>query len=182
MSYSPRDGQHHHNLRTYKGSAPSTQARWNLLALLLLFLRHHMGCIAAEIGQPTHLMTVPSTRGRAGVHPLAALIGARLGLPALNAVPNPRYGAEERELHPDWFSVAVPQTDAPVRVLLLEDTWTTGARAQSLAHAVKRSGADSVAIVPLGRHVNPKHGPSRQLLDAVATATFDISRCAAEPG
>jgi hypothetical protein len=181
ISYSPRTGQHHHNLRTYKGSAPSLQARWNLLALLLLFLRHHMQCIAAAAGAtPTHMITVPSTGGRSGPHPLPALIGTRLGLPALTASANPRFGAEDRDFHSDWFTVGVPTDAGPAHVLLLDDTWTTGARAQSLAHALKTTGAATVATVVLGRHVNPEHRLSRPLLSAIADPIFDISRCAAE--
>jgi orotate phosphoribosyltransferase len=52
-------------------------------------------------------------------------------------------------------------------VLLLDDTWTTGASAQSAAMALRRAGAASVATVVLGRHVaarpaaaapfNPRH-------------------------
>lgn len=182
ISYSPRDGQHHYNLRTYKGAAPSTQARWNLLALVLLFLHQHLACIADRVGgRPTHLVTVPSTRGRPGEHPLAALLGQRLGLPVIPVTANARYGAEERQLHRDWFTVQWPTGAGPVRVLVIDDTWTTGSRAQSLAYALKRAGAASVAVVVLGRHVNPQHQPSRPLLTATADRIFDPAVCAAEP-
>ena len=39
-------------------------------------------------------------------------------------------------------------------VLLIDDTWTTGANAQSAAAALKRAGAGAVAAVVIGRHVN----------------------------
>jgi len=66
-------------------------------------------------------------------------------------VADPRYG-NAREFHGDRFTVStISTTRDPARVLLLEDLWVTGARAQSMAHALKRSGAASVIIVALGR-------------------------------
>lgn len=179
VSYSPRTGQHHYNLRAYKASPPSRQAQWNLLALLLLFLHEHLPCIANAIGgQPSHLVTVPSTRGKLGPHPLTALIGSRLGLPSIAAAANPAYGADERDFHADWFTLDVPALADPVRALVLDDTWTTGSRAQSLAYALKRAGANAVAIVVLGRHVNPEHQTSAPLLAATRDPIFDPARCA----
>jgi hypothetical protein len=39
-------------------------------------------------------------------------------------------------------------------VLLIDDTWTTGASAQSAAAALRTAGARAVACVALGRHLN----------------------------
>lgn len=181
ISYSPRTWQHHHHLRSYKATPPSRQARWNLLALLLLFYRDHLDCVARRIdGAPTHTVVVPSTSGRPGRHALQDLIGDRLGLPWLSAQPHPGYGSEERRFHADWFTVRPIDCSRPVRPLILDDTWTTGSRAQSLAHALKRAGADSVAVVVLGRHIRPEHQASRPLLSAIAEPIFDPSRCAVE--
>ncbi|WP_431917741.1 phosphoribosyltransferase [Micromonospora wenchangensis] len=181
ISYSPRTGQHHHHLRSYKSFPPSAQAKWNLLALLLLFLRDHLDCVSGRLGAgPTHVVAVPSTRGRAGPHPLQELVGDRLGLPWLAAVPNPHHGPDVRRFQPDWFSVRLPGRARDVRPLVLDDTWTTGSRAQSLAYAFKSAGADSVAVVVLGRHVNPEHLASRPLLKAVEEPVFDLSTCAVE--
>lgn len=179
ISYSPRKGQHHHNLRTYKGTAPSEQARWSLLAVLLLFLHDHLACIAKRTGAtPTHVTTVPSTRGRPGQHPLASLIGSRLDLPWIACAANSEYGPDDREFHPDWFAPTLG--DGPVHALILDDTWTTGARAQSLAYALKSAGAATVATVVLGRHVDPDYPPSKRLLSAIATPVFDTVHCSVE--
>lgn len=179
ISYSPRTGQHHHNLRSYKSHSAPQRAKWNLLALLLLFLRDHLACIANRAGGPrTHLVTVPSTRGMAGPHPLATLIGDRLDLPGLPVRPGRRH--DDRLFHPDWFVVDPLHDQRPIHVLLIDDTWTTGARAQSLAHALKVAGATSVAVVVLGRHVRPEHPQSAALLKAIEEPLFDLSVCAAE--
>lgn len=181
ISYSLRNGQHHHHLRSYKSVPASAQARWHLLALLLLFLRKHLDCVAGSLGgAPTHVVAVPSTRGKAGPHPLQQMVGDRLRLPWLTAVPNPRYGPDARQFHRDWFSVQVPESTGPFRPLILDDTWTTGSRAQSLAHALKMAGASSVGVVVLGRHVNPDHPASRPLLKATEEPVFDLTLCAIE--
>lgn len=180
ISYSPRDGQHHHNLRTYKGTAPSKQARESLLALLLLFLRDHLACVTARTGMPrTHVSVVPSTRGRPGAHPLASLVGDRLGLPWISSAVNPAYGPHDRDFHADWFMPEMPSSGTQIHSLILEDTWTTGARVQSLAHALKLAGAATVATVVLGRHVDPSYAPTGVLLNAIAEPVFDTARCAA---
>lgn len=181
ISYSPRDGQHHHNLRSYKGTPSSTQARWHLVALLHLFLRDHLACIGARIGhRPTHVAVVPSSR-KPGQHPLTTLVN-RLSLPMIPASANPAVGVGAREFRTDWFAIEPPPGRGPVHALVIDDTWTSGAHAQSLAYALKEAGAATVAVVILGRHVNPEYGPSGQLLSAIRHPVFDVSRCAAEPG
>ncbi|WP_416900731.1 hypothetical protein [Micromonospora echinospora] len=67
-----------------------------------------------------------------------------------------------------------------MRALVLDDTWTTGSRAQSLAYALKRAGARSVAVLVLGRHVRPEHEASRPLLSAITEPIFDTSVCVLE--
>ncbi|WP_027659326.1 hypothetical protein [Salinispora fenicalii] len=152
-----------------------------MLALLLLFLRDHLPCVTVRTGaSPTHLITVPSARSRAGAHPLANLVGDRLRLPRITSTINPSYGPDDHDFHADWFTTVLPASRAPVHALVLEDTWTTGARTQSLAHALKVAGATTVAVVVLGRHVDPNNVPARQLLNAVASPVFNTTRCAAE--
>ncbi|WBB46455.1 hypothetical protein O3597_14690 [Verrucosispora sp. WMMA2044] len=183
ISYSPRTWQHHHNLRTYKGAARSEQARRNLLALLLFFLRDHLACVAARTGaRPTHVITVPSTRNSISTHPLTELVGNRLGLPWIASTVNPSYGPDDHDFHADWFAPALPAASAPVHALVLEDTWTTGARVQSLAYALKAAGATTVAAIILGRHVDPTYPPAKRLMDAIASPLFDTTRCATDAG
>src|ERR1022692_1552215 len=132
------------------GPAAAVAAR-QLLALLLVFLHDHGRCVwraAGSTGGPTHLAVVPTARGRPGPHPLRALISPYVTAPwaELSVLPG---GHPVRELDPDRFAAA-PLPGA--RVLLVDDTWTTGATAQSAAMALRRAGASSVAIVVLGRH------------------------------
>jgi hypothetical protein len=49
-------------------------------------------------------------------------------------------------------------------VLLADDTWVSGGSAQSAAVALKLAGAARVAIVVLGRHLDPEDPRSHGLL------------------
>jgi hypothetical protein len=123
-----------------------------LLALVLVFLRDHGDCVwrAADMpGGPTHLAVVPTGRGRPGPHPLRALVAPYLLRPWAELSARPGIFAD-RDLDPDRFA-ATPVPGA--RVLLLDDTWTTGASAQSAAMALRAAGAARVATIVLGRHI-----------------------------
>jgi hypothetical protein len=128
-----------------------------LLALLIVFLRDHGPCAWSRAGMtwPTHLAVVPSGRGRPGLHPLRALAGPVLAGAALD-LPWARLSLADpddpgaREADPGRF-LAAPVPGAGV--LLLDDTWTTGASAQSAAAALRLAGARSVAVVVLGCHL-----------------------------
>jgi hypothetical protein len=62
-------------------------------------------------------------------------------------------------MRPDAQAFAVPAGGRSAvkgaRVLLLDDIYVSGARAQSAAAALRRAGATSVLIVPLGRAIRP---------------------------
>ncbi len=53
-------------------------------------------------------------------------------------------------------------------VLVVDDTWVSGGSAQSAAAALKLAGARRVAVVVLGRHVNPADPRSAAFLAAAA--------------
>ncbi|BCY10909.1 hypothetical protein [Actinoplanes sp. L3-i22] len=181
ISYAIKHTQHAHNLAVYKAAPPSVQAKRSLSSLAIIFIAYHWECLTAALGGPfTHMVTVPSTRARAGVHPLNSIVASRLWLPALNPQANPRYPAEDRRFHTDRF-ILPPGGAAGARVMLIDDTWTTGSRTQSLAFALKAAGATAVAAILLGRHVNPDYGPSKALVDRLRTGPdFDYRRCAFE--
>ncbi|GAA0950940.1 hypothetical protein GCM10009560_71060 [Nonomuraea longicatena] len=83
ISYAVKGQQHAHALAAYKSAYASGDVQTNLLALLLVFLADHYGCLAkaAHTKQLTHAAVVSSTRRRPGEHPLRALIGDRIRFP-----------------------------------------------------------------------------------------------------
>jgi hypothetical protein len=156
VAFAIKGSPHARQLWQYKSARLSPSARAgpaaNLRALLLVFLRDHGTCVwqAGGLGFPTQLAVVPTGRGRPGPHPVRALIGPYLTAPWAGLAARPG-GEEARDLDPDRFTATVLPG---ARVLLIDDTWTTGASAQSAAMALRRAGARSVATIVLGRHVS----------------------------
>ncbi len=154
-------------------------ARASVLALLLAFLADHGPCVWQRAGMapPDLLAVVPTGAGRPGPHPLLQLVSPYLRLPACRLVLRP--GRQGRDLDLDRFEVL--SRPAGASVLLLDDTWVSGASAQSAAAALKLAGARHVAVVVLGRHVNPDDPASAPLLAGLAAARYDPSACAVHP-
>ena len=165
-------------------SAPALlpAAAWagaSVLALLLAFLTDHGPCVWQRAGMPPpgRLAVVPTGAGRPGPHPLLRLVSPYLRLPGCSLVLRP--GRQGRDLDLDRFQVQARPTGASV--LLLDDTWVSGASAQSAAAALKLAGARHVAVVVLGRHVNPDDAASAPLLTGLAAARYDPAACAVHP-
>lgn len=160
ISYSPAHEQLHHVLAGYKRIPGEVARRWagELAALLWRFLAEHEACVAEAAGTDAFsvVTTVPSGEPeRDDSHPLRRIVGdlveptrarhrrllRRTALPLeTRAFSRDRYEPLER-LNGE-------------AVLLIDDTWTTGASAQSAAAALKAAGAGPVAAVVIGRHVN----------------------------
>jgi hypothetical protein len=178
VSYAVSGTRYARTLWQYKSDTQGRDAaRAALRALLLVFLRDHGRCVwTASGGPPTHLAVVPSGRGRAGEHPLRALAAPYLTLPWAGLAVCPAEPVLARDLNPWWFRAAGPLTGA--RVLLLDDTWTSGSSAQSAAVALKLAGAMTVAVVTLARHLNP--GQQREIACAAVLrdSSFRPDRCA----
>jgi hypothetical protein len=143
---------------------------------MLAFLHDHGGCVwrHAAMPPPGRVAVVPTGSGRPGPHPLLGLISPYLRRPACSLTIRP--GRQGRDLDLDRFRAG--QVPADASVLLLDDTWVSGASAQSAAAALKLAGARHVAVVVLGRHVNPADPASAALLAELTPARYDLSACA----
>src|SRR5581483_6383331 len=62
-------------------------------------------------------------------------------------------------------------------VLLIDDTWTTGASAQSAAATLKSAGAQRVAAVVIGRHLNREWHENDRRIRGIARP-FEWQACA----
>ena len=160
ISYSEHLGQLHTALRLYKRSSSSVQqyAAVRLAAILWRFLVRHEYCVAADAAVTTFdaVATVPSsTAARESVSALWTIAGWC----------EPIRGRLERILAPtdeipagrgfDQRRYAVQQQVDGISVLLIDDTWAAGGHAQSAAAALRDAGAANVALVVIGRHVQP---------------------------
>jgi hypothetical protein len=87
-------------------------------------------------------------------------------------------------MRPHRRAFAAPSRGAVhgARVLLLDDTYVSGARAQSAAATLWRAGARSVLIAPLGRVIRPATIPSHAaFLVGRATENGHRHRCLVDP-
>jgi hypothetical protein len=161
VAFAIKGGPHATRLWQYKSerlpAAAAVGQAMTIRAMLLVFLRDHGPCLwgTAGVVRPTHVAVVPTGRGRPGTHPLRSLVERYLTIPWAGLVARPG-GEQVRDLDPERFS-AGPLPGA--RVLLIDDTWTTGSSAQSSAMALRAAGAWSVITVVLGRHLT---GPAAE--------------------
>jgi hypothetical protein len=156
VAYAVKGGEHARNLWLYKSGGPGAEAAaTGLLALILLFLHDHGACAwrCAGMTGPTHVAVVPSGRGRPGQHPLWSLAAPYLALPRAGLALRCRGYQEVRDADPGRFSARQVRG---ARVVLLDDTWTSGASAVSATAALKLAGASKVAVIVLGRHLTPR--------------------------
>jgi hypothetical protein len=181
VSYAIKGTPFADDLWRYKSASARTPAtaRASVLALLLAFLTDHGPCVWQRAGMPPPnlLAVVPTGAGRPGPHPLLRLVSPYLRLPNCPLALHP--GRQGRDLDLDRFRLLARPAGASV--LLLDDTWVSGASAQSAAAALKLAGARHVAVVVLGRHVNPGDPASAPLLAGLAAARYDPSACAVHP-
>jgi hypothetical protein len=178
ISYAVKGEGHARGLWIYKNDAPgAAAASASLRALLLVFLHDHGPCIwrHAAMPPPGRLAVVPSGQGRPGAHPLLGLLSPWLALrPATLAMrPGEHLG---RELNPWRFRSE--SSVAGASVLLVDDTWVSGASAQSAAVALRAAGARHVAVVVLGRHIDPGDPHSQPLCAALRATSYDPGACA----
>jgi hypothetical protein len=181
VSYAIKGTPFADDLWRYKSASARTPAtaQASVLALLLAFLTDHGPCVWQRAGMPPPdlLAVVPTGAGRPGRHPLLRLVSPYLRLPGCPLALRP--GRQGRDLDLDRFRVLARPAGASV--LLLDDTWVSGASAQSAAAALRLAGACHVAVVVLGRHVNPGDPASAPLLASLAAGRYDPSACAVHP-
>jgi hypothetical protein len=130
---------------------------------LSAFLGAHGGCIAAAAGSDwDSVAVVPSSARTHGdghsppvpaSHPLGEAIVAIPGVSALARIEIGRGTGVADHLAPDPAAFEVDAGARGRRVLLLDDTWVTGARIRSAAAALEHGGAQVVAMVIAGRAV-----------------------------
>ena len=166
------------SLGRYKSwRAPDPAARTSLLALLLAFLHDHGPCVWRHAGMPApgRLAVVPTGCGRPGPHPLLELSAPYLRLPVTGLAIRP--GEQGRDPNVDRFSAE--RSGPGASVLLLDDSWVSGASAQSAARRAQAAGARHVAVVVLcRRHVDPADPLGGPLAARLGPRPYDLGECA----
>jgi predicted phosphoribosyltransferase len=183
ISYSVAREQLHHALASYKrlDGDVARRLRIQLAAVLWRHLVAHEACVARAAG--THrfelVATIPSgDRLRDDSHPLHWIVSEVIG-PTRD-----RYARLLRRsaVHVEHRAFDLAKFEAVERldgqsVLVIDDTWTSGANAQSAAATLKSAGAGSVATLVIGRHVNREWRDNDRRLKALPVP-FEWSTCA----
>jgi hypothetical protein len=161
VAYAVKGGRLASDLWRYKsGAAGAAEAGARLAAMLARFLREHSDQVWRAAGMaagPELAAIVPSGQGRPGPHPLLGIVASCVDVPIVPLSTAPGAAARARGLADGvaigWLTVGGAVAGADV--LLVDDTWVSGASAQSAAAALKAAGARRAALVVLGRHVDP---------------------------
>ena len=181
VSYSVAHEQLHHALAGYKRPPADVAQRFQLelAAVVWRYLERHEACVAQAAGVARFQLvtTVPSShRDRDRTHPLHRIAGELCGVTRdryrrlLSRTGTPVAARTERA---DKFAA---QPLGGESILLIDDTWTTGANARSAAVALTAAGADTVAVLVIGRHLRRDYGDNDRRLKALPTP-FDWETC-----
>ncbi|MFI9810952.1 hypothetical protein [Saccharothrix variisporea] len=141
----------------YNGS-PTVRKEFahNLASALATFLASHERCLAATAGvERFDLVTIaPGTRQRNGQHPLAVILGKTVMRTSgrFVEVMSATGGNDHRTVRPE--SVTVHADVSGRHILLVDDTWTSGASLQSAAITLERARAGRVAGLVIGRRLD----------------------------
>lgn len=157
ISVALNPGRWYRKLSTYKQGNPRFRA--HLAALVWRFYKTHRERLEDIAGGPISLVTpVPSKKGRmypdqplqqalSAIKPFSGLVAHTLTFVAAPGVDF------RRDFYPDCFDPG-PRSVSGERVLLVEDSWVTGATAVAAAGALLDRGADSVVILPIARIID----------------------------
>jgi predicted amidophosphoribosyltransferase len=179
------DSQFYTTLMGYKGkyaTASQGHQRLQMAALYTRFLTEHRECLVEAAGTDWNTITiVPSSGERPGPHPLETVLRSTASLA-------PEYRALLRKgptavthNHADDNGYETTEDVSGRRVLLVDDTFTSGGRVQSAASRLRLDGATVVGVVVAGRIINPDFNDvSRELWDTAGAEAFSFDVCCLE--
>lgn len=173
VSLSIHGEQLHFALRKYKDADDADirqRMALRLAALLTVFVHYHSKCL----GDWDIIVPVPST-SRNALTPVLDMTPHRKKVVEL-LHPSDDFDPDGRDVDPARFSV--DSDPRGTRVLLLDDTFTTGASMFSARAALMNAGAVVVQAVVLGRHIRPdKWPPAEELLSWLRGRPWNPEQC-----
>lgn len=158
--------------------------RMPLGSLLCTFLAEHQSCIESRYGGAFDLLiAMPSHASTRGGHShLDSVIDivqdfdTKWSRGLLSKTDASKAVTRRAEIVPGLFSAT--STVRGKRVLLFDDTFTTGGSLVSAAYALKQEGATSVVGLTLGRQLRADWPHSSDFVAMLSGRTLEISECA----
>lgn len=168
------DSQAYRLVYNYKTAGAGPSHRRIMNTLLAVGLRGHVICAQRLAGaQSSGWAVVPSTQGRTVFRDLVRSISRR----ADSEVPVHFVGTVgQRVLDPAPWHVELPEA-ALDHVVVIDDSWVTGAHAQSVAAELKSAGVAQVSIFTVARVLRPDWGPNGAFIATRMRSPFDWRRC-----
>ncbi len=174
LTYAAKGSQAYQIMYGYKSARPLDQHRLLVQLMLGMGALVHSTCLARVTRHPVdRWAVVPSTKVLPNVHPLRRLITPMIGLPSecTLAIGHPN----SRCLDPGSFMAVEPLHGE--HVLVIDDSWVTGAYAQSAAVALKQAGAERVSVFVPARILDSAFSVTKTFLADHPAGDFDAARC-----
>ena len=175
--------QSEHHMYAYKGTPPARRCVDDLALTLVAGTVLHRDCIASVAGSPWQAVTfVPSARAQGSVHPAAQLARQVVehGFPArpVGLQLGPSGDDGRREVLSDRFVVPDRWRDRVVdrHVVVVDDAWVSGSKAQSAALALRAAKARWVTVLCVGRWLRHDWSDHRDFMHRL-TSPYDATRC-----
>jgi len=150
-----------------------------LTFLFWQFVYRHYECLNAVAGgQIDGVLVVPSGKvgSRPDGHPIEQF--ARYFPESWQRIDAKRISdSTSRLINPDSLALGTGHEIAGRRIVVFDDTWTTGAAVQTASVALKRAGAAAVVIVVLGRWANSSWAPVREFFGARPRGSHAADSC-----
>lgn len=155
----------HTHLRGYKDGGPKQREKYTLTlaALLHLFLKQHEACIGGQFDLVTTVRSKNRDAMKAIVRKIGRLRQRHIALTSTRTGQLPEFSA--------------PSCVDAKRVLLLDDTLTTGKSLTAAHKALTEAGADVLCPVVIGRHFHPNYDTSRFLAKCLDGHKWTLNRC-----
>jgi hypothetical protein len=151
--------------------------------MVLAAAQLHGACVTRTVGSPWDAVTfVPSVNRPGPEHPVVQLARQVVdsGHRTQRLLLDLGHGAELVGRHPrdDAFTVSGKYVDrvAGRHVLVVEDTWVSGAKAQSAALSLRAAGAATVTVLCVARWLRYDWDDHRALIDSLEDP-YDAFRC-----
>lgn len=184
----PRHQSEHHVWQYKHRTFPDPRCMQDLQLMVSAAAVLHGPCIARAMGRWWETVTfVPSATRRGTDHPVVELARRAAdqtpGAARILLAPGPSIGGDRHTLMADRFVVPSESESLVVsrHILVVDDTWVSGAKAQSAALALRAAGAWGVTVLCVARWLSWNWSEQQQLIRSL-NAPYDATRCPISSG